>query len=83
MLDSAVKALLEPFWSLEKHVVAILFVLLEIIPLIAIRVGTSQKVEGTIPLGIMVMKAKEATFLLLELLGRSCSARDPTHLLGE
>ena len=41
MLHSAIEALLEPLRSLEKHVVAILFVLLEIIPLIAVRVSAS------------------------------------------
>lgn len=83
MLHSAVEAFFELLWSLEQNVITILVILLKVVPLVAILSSTSQKIEGTIPLGIMVVEAKEATLLLLKLLSRRRCACVASQLLSE
>jgi hypothetical protein len=83
MLDPAVKAFLEPLWSLEEHIITSLLILRKIIPLVAIRISSSEEVERAISLSVVMVEAQETILLLLELLGRGGSASITTYLLSK
>lgn len=67
MLNSAIKTLLEPFGSLEEHIIRLL-ILRQVIPLITLGVGATQKIQGAVALRVVVVEAQQTRLLLLELL---------------